>query len=97
MNQEPLNEELLKQASQAIAIFYDGTNAPTVTAKGYGDDAEEIKRIAQECGVPLCDNAPLVGLLSQLELGESIPEQLYLAIAHIIAFAYKLELDAGTT
>lgn len=89
-----MNDELIKEASRAIAIFYDGSNAPTVTAKGSGGEAEEIIRIAQECGVPLCDNAPLVELLSQLELGESIPEQLYLAIAHIIAFAYKLELDA---
>lgn len=90
-----MNDEQLKEASRAIAIFYDGSNAPTVTAKGAGNDAEEIVRIARECGVPLCDNAPLVELLSQLELGESIPEQLYLAIAHIIAFAYKLELDAA--
>lgn len=92
-----MNEETLKEAGRAIAIFYDGSNAPTVTAKGSGSEADEIIRIAKESGVPLCDNAPLVELLSQLELGESIPEQLYLAIAHIIAFAYKLEFDAGTT
>jgi flagellar biosynthesis protein len=90
------SDKLVHEASRAIAIFYDGKNAPTISAKGMGDDAEEIIRIAREAGVPLCDNAPLVGLLSQLEPGESIPEQLYLAIAHIIAFAYKLELDSGS-
>ena len=94
---EQINEQLVDQASKAIAIFYDGARAPTVSAKGSGEDAEEIIRIAQESGVPLCDNAALVELLAQLELGESIPEQLYLAIAHIIAFAYKLELDSGST
>ncbi len=86
----------LDQLSKAIAIFYDGENTPTVTAKGFGSDAEEIIRIARENDVPLCDNAPLVDLLSMLELGDSIPEQLYIAIAHIIAFAYKLEFENAT-
>ncbi|WP_188151573.1 EscU/YscU/HrcU family type III secretion system export apparatus switch protein [Teredinibacter waterburyi] len=79
---------------KAIALFYDGNNAPTVTAKGGGDEAEEIIRIAREAGVPLCDNAPLVELLSELELGDNIPEQLYIAVAHIIAFAYQLQFES---
>ncbi len=76
----------------AVALFYSGENAPTVTAKGHGKDAEEIIRIAKENDVPLCDNAPLAQMLTQLELGETIPKELYLAIAHIIAYAYKLQL-----
>ena len=40
--------------------------------------------------MPLCDNATLVDFLVTLELGDAIPEKLYLAIAHIIAFAYDL-------
>lgn len=82
-----INEEELKKA---VALFYDGNSAPTVTAKGSGDQAEEIIRIAEESGVPLCDNAPLVELLAQIELGDEIPEGLYIAVAHIIAFAFKL-------
>lgn len=81
------------ELQKAIALFYDGNRAPVVTAKGVGREAEEIIRIADEAGVPLCDNAPLVELLAQLELGDSIPESLYIAIAHIIAFAYKLQWD----
>jgi len=81
--------------AKAVAIIYDGTNTPTLTAKGIDTDAQEIIRIAQENGIPLCDNTALVDLLGQLELGESIPEALYLAIAHIITFAYKLQLDAS--
>jgi flagellar biosynthesis protein len=41
--------------------------------------------------VPLCDNAALVDLLVTLELGDEIPEALYIAVAYIIAFAYQLE------
>jgi Uncharacterized homolog of the cytoplasmic domain of flagellar protein FhlB len=84
-----MNEDVTK----AVALFYDGKQAPTVSAKGEGAQAEEIIRIAQECGVPLCDNAPLVDLLSSLELGDNIPEQLYIAVAHILAFAYELQFN----
>ena len=81
------DEELQK----AVAVFYDGENAPTVNARGEGLIAEEIIRIARDCGVPLCDNAELVNLLITLELGESIPEALYVSVATIIAFAYQLK------
>ncbi len=86
---EELTDEQLKQA---VALFYDGEQAPTLTAKGEGKTAEEIIRIANEHGVPLCDNAPLVELLAQLELGDEIPESLYVAVAHIIAFAYQMRM-----
>lgn len=76
---------------KAVALFYDGEAAPTVTAKGTGDQAEAIMQLAREHGVPLFDNPGLVELLTTLELGDSIPRELYVAIAHIIAFAYGLQ------
>jgi len=79
------------QLRKAVAIFYDGENAPTVTAKGIGVEAEAILAVAKQHQVPLCDNAPLVDLLVTLELGDNIPEALYISVAHIIAFAYELQ------
>ena len=76
---------------QAVALYYDGKNTPTVTATGEYDIAEQIIAIAREHGVPLYENPQLVDVLAQLELGESIPEALYLAIAEIIAFAYYIQ------
>lgn len=76
---------------KAVALFYDGVNAPHVSAKGTGDIAEAIMEVATEHGVPLCDNPELVNLLMQLELDEEIPETLYIAVAYIIAFAYELD------
>lgn len=76
---------------KAVALFYDGTHAPHVSAKGEGDVAREIMAIAEAEGVPLCDNRELVNLLVTLELGDEIPESLYRAVAHIIAFAYELQ------
>lgn len=81
------SEELLK----AVALFYDGQNAPRITAKGWGATADEIVSIANEHKIPLCDNPALVDLLVSLELGDKIPESLYIAVAHIIAFAYELQ------
>jgi flagellar biosynthesis protein len=89
MNQPPhINEEDLRQA---VALFYDGDNTPTVTAKGEGKTAQEIIDIAHENGITLCENKPLLELLMGLELGDEIPESLYIAIAQIIAFAYQLQ------
>ncbi|MEY4588785.1 MAG: hypothetical protein RL497_861 [Pseudomonadota bacterium] len=79
-----------KALQKAVALIYDGKGAPQVSAKGFGDDAEAIIELAQKSGVPLCENAPLVDLLSRLELGDEIPQELYIAVAHIISFAYQL-------
>jgi flagellar biosynthesis protein len=76
---------------QAIALKYDGTHAPTLTAKGDEELAEEILRIARECQVPIYENPELVRLLARMELGDSIPEALYRTIAEIIAFAWNLK------
>ncbi len=79
------------ETSLAVALKYDGENAPKVTAKGSQDIAEQIIQLAKKHNVPLSENKELVSLLSTLELGEEIPEVLYLAVAEIIAFAYMLK------
>ncbi len=79
-----------KEPLKAIALKYDGEQAPTVTATGEGDIAEEIIRIAREHGIPLREDATLAALLSELELGDEIPPQLYRVIAEVIAYAYMV-------
>ncbi|VVO84331.1 Flagellar biosynthetic protein FlhB [Pseudomonas fluorescens] len=76
---------------QAIALKYDGSHAPTLTAKGDDALAETILKIARDYEVPIYENAELVKLLARMELGESIPEELYRTIAEIIAFAWNLK------
>ena len=75
---------------QAIALQYDGSNAPSLTAKGDDELAEAILALAREHEVPIYENADLVKLLARLELGDAIPEALYRCIAEIIAFAWHL-------
>lgn len=79
------------QPRQAIALSYDGNNAPNLTAKGDDALAEAILAIAREHEVPIYENAELVRLLARLELGDTIPEALYRSIAEIIAFAWHLK------
>lgn len=81
---------------KAVALFYDGKGAPQITAKGVDQEAAEIIALAKEHGVPLCDNPALVELLSHIELGDHVPETLYIAVAHILAFAYGLRYPTQT-
>jgi len=74
----------------AVALKYDGQQAPKVTAKGTGLTAEQIMEIAEQHGIPLQNNPDLVKILAQVPLGEEIPQNLYVAVAEIIAFAYFL-------
>ena len=83
MSEEP-------KPTTAVALHYDGDKAPTVTAKGSGEVAEQIIALAREHGIPLQENAALTELLSRLDLGTEIPPELYLAVAEVIAFAYLL-------
>ncbi|WP_338523295.1 EscU/YscU/HrcU family type III secretion system export apparatus switch protein [Pseudomonas batumici] len=76
---------------QAIALKYDGQQAPTLTAKGDEELAEAILKLARDYEVPIYENAELVKLLARMELGDSIPQELYRTIAEIIAFAWNLK------
>ncbi len=74
----------------AIALHWDGTTTPTVTASGSGELARRIIEMAQELGIPVREEPALAEALAALELGEEIPEPLYRAVAEVIAFAYYL-------
>ncbi len=79
-----------KPVPLAVALEYDGDSAPRVTAKGRDRLAVQILEIARQHGIPIQENQPLASVLANIELGEEIPESLYLAVAQVIAFAYYL-------
>lgn len=74
----------------AIALEYDGNQAPVVTARGHHDIAEEILRIAEAEKIPVYEDRELSALLQQLDLGDHIPQSLYVVIAEVLSFAYRL-------
>lgn len=79
-----------EQPDIAVALHYDGEKAPRVTAKGQGELAERILALAEQHGIPLHDDPELAAILTQIPLGDEIPETLYLVIAEVIAFAYMV-------
>jgi flagellar biosynthesis protein len=83
---------------QAIALAYEsGDYAPKIVAKGKGLIAEQIIARAKEHKVFVHESKELVALLMQVDLDDHIPPELYLAIAEILAWLYRLENGAMTT
>ncbi len=74
----------------AVALHWDGIGAPRVTAKGRGEIAARIAALALEHDVPISDDPELVEALAQVDLGATIPEALFVAVAEVIAFAYSV-------
>ena len=77
-------------ADLAVALKYDGNNAPKVTAKGEGITAQQILELAERHNIPLQNQPELARILAQVPLGDEIPRELYIAVAEVIAFAYFL-------
>jgi flagellar biosynthetic protein FlhB len=76
----------------AVAIKYDAqvSDAPMVVAKGKDNVALQIKRIAREAGVHVMQDPPLArALYKQVEIDKPIPEELFKAVAEVLAFVYK--------
>lgn len=77
---------------EAIALAYQQTDAaPRVVARGKGQVAEQIIARAREHGVYVHESPELVALLSQVDIDEHIPPQLYMAIAELLAWLYRVE------
>jgi len=77
----------------AVAIQYDPETmaAPKVIAKGAGLIALKIKELARFHHVPVVENKPLARtLFKEMEIGQSIPKELYKAVAEVLAYVYRL-------
>jgi flagellar biosynthetic protein FlhB len=76
----------------AVALVYDGKRvAPEVVAKGKDLIAAQIRRIAEENDVPVIADPPLARALhASVEIGQVVPEELYAAVARVLAFVYRL-------
>ena len=76
----------------AVALAYrEGQIAPKVVAKGRGLIAQEIIKRAKEAGIYVHESSELVALLMQVNLDDRIPPQLYVAVAELLAWLYRLE------
>jgi flagellar biosynthetic protein FlhB len=80
----------------SVALRYDGDNpAPVVVAKGQDHLALRIRELGRECGVAVVPDPPLArALYASVEVGRMIPEELYEAVAQLLAYVYRV---AGAT
>ncbi|MEA2836946.1 MAG: flagellar biosynthesis protein [Bradyrhizobium sp.] len=74
----------------AVALHYDKIGAPRVVAKGKGSIGEKIIEVATAHGIPIEENEVLAGALSNVELGDEIPAELYKAVAEVLIFVLRL-------
>ncbi len=76
----------------AVALAYrNGESAPRVVASGRGLIAQAIIERAHQHGIYVHESEELVALLMQVELDQHIPPALYLAVAELLAWLYRLE------
>lgn len=85
--------ELPGPRRQAVALRYDAETdaAPKVVAKGAGYLADRIMELAREHEIQIYDDPELTGVLAKLDVNTEIPEELYRAIAEVLAFVYRVD------
>jgi flagellar biosynthesis protein len=74
----------------AVALHYDRKGAPRVVAKGKGSLGAKIIEVAKAHDIPIEQNEVLAGALSNVELGDEIPAELYKAVAEVLIFVLRL-------
>lgn len=94
MKQPPLTPQ---QTAVALTYGKSQAGAPKVVAKGRGMIAQAIIERARQNNVYVHESEDLVGLLMQVELDQEIPPQLYLAVAELLAWLYRLEHTTSST
>ena len=65
-------------------------SAPKITAKGKGWVAENIIKMAHENNIPIREDKDLLNLLSEIDVGQEVPESLYKVVAELLAWVYQL-------
>jgi flagellar biosynthesis protein len=75
---------------RSVALAYSGEGAPVLVAKGAAEVAERILARAREHDVPVVEDGQLAAVLCQVDLGEEIPPALYVAVAEVLAYVYRL-------
>lgn len=77
---------------RAVALSYQAEDiAPMVTAKGTGLVAKNILDQAQEHNIPVYEDEKLAKMLTQLEIGDNIPPELYEIVAQVLVFITDID------
>lgn len=74
----------------AVGLEYGQTQTPSIVLNTSDQDALMVLEEAKRLGIPISHDPQLVGLLSQLEVGEEIPETLFVSVAVVLSWVYWL-------
>lgn len=87
-----MSDEQNSRLRQAVALRYQRgkDRAPRVTASGKGRMAELIMEKARQAGVSLVEDPDLAALLGKVPLGDTVPPDLYRAVAEVLAYVYRV-------
>ena len=79
-------------SNKAVALKYDHSKsqAPLVTAKGQGNVAQKIIKLAEANDIPIKKDEDLIELLSNVELDHEVPQEMYKAVAEVFSFIYSI-------
>ncbi len=79
--------------NQAIALHYgEDDNAPRILASGPGEIAKRILEVAEQNNIPIKRDDNLVSILSNFEVGVTVPPECYRAVAEILAFLFRTDV-----
>lgn len=84
---------LMTKKAAALRYSQGEDDAPKLVAKGKGFIAEKIIEVAKEHNIPIHEDANLVHVLEKMDLNTEIPQELYRAVAEVLALVYRLNAD----
>ncbi|MFC1587542.1 EscU/YscU/HrcU family type III secretion system export apparatus switch protein [Planctomycetota bacterium] len=90
---ENLKAEKNLSRQLVVALKYDVEEdpAPAIVAKGRGEVARRILDLARQHNIPIEEDHALADALGQLDLGDFIPEEMFPAVAEVLAFIFRME------
>jgi flagellar biosynthesis protein len=90
-------KELHRPRIEVVALRHDRQEPrpPRVVAKGRGETAQRVLELARKHGIPVREDRDLLELLAALDVGDSIPTELFAAVAEVLAYLYRLNGDTS--
>ena len=91
-----MKRKLRKNSAVSLKYRPESDNAPRITAKGKGRIAEKIIKIAKEHNIYIHEDPDMIEVLSQLDINDEIPPDLYFVVAELLAFVYSLNKNMAS-
>lgn len=89
------NRQPTRQKAAALEYQPERDSAPRVVASGQGVVAEKIIALAKENGVPVYEDPTLAAALATVNINDEIPPELYLVVAEVLAYIYRISRRAA--